>query len=115
MDVAYVSLYMDAAESFEYAEMQVDGAIRQILQEGGDLSTTAVLCDVVATPEQIRGGAATNVARHILAYVDQNYPTLKTRIVGITDDDNRRLIRDLVLTGRLKKTDIDGVHLLELE
>ena len=67
--------------------------------------------DVVATPAQIAQGEARRLARHLLTYLDERYPRLRARFVGVTDDDSRRPGRDLVLLGRLSHDDIDGQHL----
>lgn len=55
------------------------------------------------------------MGRYILQYVDEEYPDLKIRVVGITDDDKRRPIRDGVPTQTLTLDDIDDVHLFTLE
>jgi hypothetical protein len=67
--------------------------------------------DVVATPTQIAQGGALRLARHLLAYMDERYPRLHARFVGVTDDDSRRPGRGVVLLGRLSQEAIDGQHL----
>jgi hypothetical protein len=108
----YGSLYADNAESWEFAETQIDDCIGKAQRPQPQI---ALLFDIVATPEQIANGDAHEIAQYILRYVDEQYPDLKLRTVGITDDDNRRPARDIVLTQTMQMDDIDNVHLFVVE
>jgi hypothetical protein len=110
--LVYGSLYMDVGESYEYAETQVDGCITKA---GQPQEKILLAFDIVATPTQIASGRAREWGQHILDYCDQHYPKLGARVVGITDDDSRRLFRDTLITRRLTGKEIDGVHLIEME
>jgi hypothetical protein len=110
--LAYGSLYMDQAESYEYAETQVDEIVAKARVPH---ELIIVAFDIVATPEQIASGRAQKWGQHILAYCDQHYPKLSARAVGITDDDHRRVMRDMLITRTLTAKDIDGIHLIEME
>lgn len=110
--LAYGSLYMDQAESYEYAEMQID----QCIAAAHVPHERIILAfDLVATPAQIASGRAREWGQHLLAYCDRHYPNLSARVVGITDDDHRRVMRDMLITRRLAEQDIDGIHLIEME
>lgn len=109
--LAYGALYMDQAESYEYAETQIDDCIAAKMR----LERIIVAFDIVATPAQIASGKAREWGQHILNYCDKQYPKLSARVVGISDDDRRRLCRDLLLTNKLTDTDLDGIHLIEME
>lgn len=110
--LAYGSLYMDQVESFEYAETQIDEtiALARVPHE-----RIILAFDIVATPAQIASGRAQEWGQHILEYCDKEYPHLSSRVVGITDDDHRRVMRDILLTRTLAANDIDGIHLIQLE
>lgn len=110
--LVYGSLYMDRAESYEFAESQIDECIATAEVPPERIILTF---DVVATLAQIATGLARRWGRHILDYCDQHYPNLSARVVGITDDDHRRLCRDLLLTNKLTGKDLDGIHLIEME
>ena len=45
-----------------------------------------------------------------MAFVDRSFPQ-SGRAIGITDDDRRRPLRDLLITHHLQDSDIDGKHL----
>lgn len=111
-NLVYGSLYMDQAESYEFAETQIDECIAtaRIPHE-----RIVLAFDIVATPAQISSGRAREWGNHILQYCDREYPKLGARVVGITDDDHRRVMRDTLITRTLSDRDIDGIHLIELE
>lgn len=109
--LVYGSLYMDQAESYEFAEMQIDQCIKSARTTHERI---IVAFDIVATPEQIALGRAREWGQHILDYCDREYPNLSARVVGITDDNHRRLWRDMLLTQKVTPADIDGIHMIEM-
>lgn len=115
MYLTYGSLYLDQHESCEFAETQIDECLRMSIAQGAALADIAVAFDIVATRKQIRAGAAHRLARYLLQYMDQKYPTLHARFVGITDNDARRPGRDTVITQTLQAADIDNRHLFVVE
>lgn len=110
--LAYGSLYMDQAESYEYAETQIDECITAARVPHERI---ILAFDIVATPAQMASRRAKEWGQHILQYCDQHYPNLSARAVGITDDDHRRVMRDLLITHTLSEKDVDGIHLIEME
>lgn len=98
--LAYGCLYMDTGEgSWEFAETQINSCIQKVafkkLRKRFDLIILGF--DIIATKEQIRGGAPNAIADRLLAYVDEKYPTLHARAIGITHLDEPRPVRNLVL------------------
>ena len=117
MVALYGSLYMDAQESWEYAEMQIDEMIEQVTRQSASLAQVFIFFDIVATQKQLKTGAAHQIARHLLSYIDTDYPDVRGRMIGITDDDDRRPMRDIFIleeNAGLTENDIDGVHLFML-
>lgn len=110
--LVYGSLYMDQAESYEFAETQIDDCIAAAKMPQEKI---ILAFDIVATPAQIASGRAREWGQHILDYCDKHYPKLSARAVGITDDDHRRVMRDMLITQQLAESDIDGIHLIEME
>ena len=55
-------------------------------------------------------GVPKKYAGRIMAFVDRSYPQ-PGRAIGITDDDRRGTLRDLLITYHLHDSDIDGKHL----
>lgn len=108
----YGSLYTDQSESYEFAESQIDSCIAKAQVPLGQIN---LAFDIVATPIQIASGLARQWGQHILDYCDQHYPQLSARVVGITDNDHRRVMRDTLITRKLTEKDIDDVHLIEME
>ncbi len=110
--LVYGALYMDVGESYESAESQIDDGIAKASVPH---SKILLAFDIIATPAQISSGRAREWGQHVLDYCDQRYPQLGARVVGITDDDKRRLFRDTLITRRLTGNEIDNVHLIEME
>lgn len=114
IDLAYVALYLDQAESIEFAELQICATIERSQKP---ITQISLLVDLVATPQQIQAGTAHRVAQQIEEYVrgEEKYDDLHLFLIGITDDDKRRPLRDTLLTRTLTESDIDGQHLFVIE
>ncbi len=103
---------MDQAESYEYAETQIDECIAAARVPHQRI---ILAFDIITTPAQITSVRARKWGQYILDYCDQHYSKLSVRVVGITDDDHRRLCRDMLITRQPSATEIDGIHLIEME
>ena len=110
LGLIYGSLYLDEGESWEFAEKQVDECILNA-KDLYPMHRIGLAFDIVATPKQIARGEARRLAKHLLAYIDERYPRIRARFVGVTDDDRRRPGRDVVLLGTLSRDAIDNKHL----
>ena len=110
LGLIYGSLYLDEDESWEFAEKQVDECIMNA-KDLYPMHRIGLAFDVVVTPAQIARGEARRLAKHLLAYIDERYPQIRARFVGVTDDDRRRPGRDVVLLGTLSRDAIDNKHL----
>jgi hypothetical protein len=112
--IAYSALYLDEKESFETAEIQINENIDEAAAVGKDPTDIYIAVDIIATPGQIASGVAKKYAERIMAFVNRTFPQ-SGRAIGITDDDRRRPLRDLLITHNLQDSDIDGKHLSILE
>lgn len=102
--IAYGSLYLDQGESIEYAELQIAETIANCTKL---VEYIYLVFDIVATPRQVRSGFAHQTGVEIINYVDEHYPTLAARMLGITDNDRLRPGRDKVLRGSKQ---VDNIH-----
>jgi hypothetical protein len=114
LSIAYAALYLDEKESFETAETQINEDIDQAAAQGRDPTDIYIAVDIIATADQIARGLAEKYARRILRFIDANYPQ-SGRAAGISDDDTRRPLRDMLITHKLTDADIDGRHLIIIE
>lgn len=114
LDLAYVALYLDQAESVEFAELQINSTIEHSKKP---VNQIGLLVDLVANPAQIQNGLAHRVAGQIVDYVkgEEEYSSLNSFLVSITDDDKRRALRDTLLTHTLTEKDIDNERLFVIE
>jgi hypothetical protein len=102
--VVYGLLYLDQRESIEYAEMQI---AKLVADCPALVEQIAVVFDLVATRRQVRTGFAHELAGRILEYIDEHYPTIGLRVVGVTDSDLLRPGRDRMMRGSWR---VDNVH-----
>lgn len=112
LNFIYALLNLHEQGSFEQVQMQIDEGLARFAVP---LAQLGFVFDIVASPTQIQNGLAHQAAQRILAYVDQHYPDLCVRYAGITDDDLRRPMRDILLTKRLQISDVDSQHLFVIE
>ena len=103
--MAYGSLYLDQLESAEYAETQV---AEMIAAAKRPLPEIALLFDIVGTPAQVVKSAARDLARHLIAYADAEYPGLHSRLVGVTSQEAQRPARDGFVLRSLDWSELDG-------
>ena len=103
--MAYGSLYLDQAESFEFAELQIAEIIEKAQRP---LPEIALLFDVVGTPEQVARGSARNLARHLLTYAQGEHAGLHSCLMGVTAYDDTRPARDGFITRTLTWDQLDG-------
>jgi hypothetical protein len=103
--MAYGCLYLDKSESIEYAETQVAELIAATQRP---LPEIALLFDVIGTPAQLVKGAARDLARHLINYVDAEHSGLHSRLVGVTADEHLRPARDGFVLRSLDWTVLDS-------
>ena len=114
----YGSLYLDQnpPESYEYMETQiaelVDAARKKHVTSDDRLY---LLFDFVGTRDQAfigvsKKGLAHQYTDRLFAYTEEHYPKLAYVGVGITDDDLRRPMRDIILTQKMLPSEVDGKH-----
>jgi hypothetical protein len=89
--VAYSSLYLDQSEGIEHAETLVAELIASTERP---LPEIALLCDIIGAPAQVVKGPAGALARHLIAFVDAEFPGLHSRLVGVTGHESVRPARD---------------------
>lgn len=95
--LAYGNLFMDSGEcSWEYAELQIDKVYKEALKKA-PAEEIIIAFDLTATKSQIDADVAEKMAQRIIKYIDEKYPEVGTRLIGITADDDKRPLRDLLI------------------
>jgi hypothetical protein len=100
----YGTLWVAQSESYEFAEMQIASLISKSPRRIEDIF---LVFDIVASARQVQNAFAHQVGSWILGYIDEHYPNLGARIVGITDNPRLRPGRDKVLRGSHR---VDNAH-----
>lgn len=109
--IMYGYLNMNSGEKLAQALEYITALVKQEEGNGRKLESLQLGFDIIATPTQIKGGKAKEIARSILRYVDSAYPNLNKRVVGITCNDKKRPVRDIIFTKTLKISQIDNKRL----
>lgn len=109
--IMYGYLNLNSGEKLAKAIEYLSALVKQEEGNGKRLEDLQLGFDIIATPNQIKGGKAKETARAILRYVDSAFPNLKRRVVGITDNDKKRPVRDTIFTKTISIKNIDSKHL----
>jgi len=101
---AYGALYLNRRETLEDAIAQVEKILARLEKPH---SQVTLFFDIIASRAQVKEGIAHQVGLAILEYVDEHYPNLAGRVVGITDTDRVRPCRDGGIQGNEQ---VDNLH-----
>jgi hypothetical protein len=69
-----------------------------------------VAIDITCQPDLIAEGFAPQLAQSVLLTLDEHFPWLRDRFVGISDDETCLPLHDLMRTGKLTWEEIDNQH-----
>lgn len=108
--LAYIHLTYDSESLLDETKSQINKAIAN----GKPLPCLVLAIDITCFPDGLTNETAWQTAQEIIQFVDQQYPDLLDRFVGISDDLHRLPLRDL-LTDKLKLEEIDNQHLFIFE
>jgi hypothetical protein len=100
----YASLFIKQSESIEFAELQIANLIANSPRR---VEKIYLVFDVIASRRQVQSIYAHTIGLAILNFIDEHYPTLGARIVGITDNPRLRPGRDKVMRGSRR---VDNAH-----
>jgi len=106
---------LDPSKPAQAATQQVVEFVEKTRKDGQQIQNLVVAIDITGSPDQIVRGYAEQLGHSILFALDQHYPRLRDRFVGISDDESRLPLRDLMRTGSLAWEEIDNQHLFVFE
>ena len=108
-------LKLDRDKPFQEAVQQVSGQIEKSLESRQLVQNLVVAIDITCSPDLIADEFAEQFVQSIFTALDQQYPGLRDRFAGISDDEKRLPLRDLMSTGELAWDELDNTHLLVYE
>ncbi len=110
MNLIYASLYLDDGETASTAVQQVD----QMLMDPERKNNDVLVMDIVYETGQKED--ALIVAIGVSAYVKERYRNrLRCFQIGLTDQDSKRPMRDILISRSMKADDIDGERIMVLD
>jgi len=111
----YHNLSFDFAKSEQEVIQQVCELVDRNMAKDQFFQNVIVAIDISCPPDLITTGIAGQLAQTILSSLDQQYPVLRDRFIGISDDAKKLPLRDLMQTGKLALEEIDNQHLFVFE
>jgi len=102
-------------QSFDSITAEITQLIIKTLSENRNIHDIVLAVDLICTPEAISRGESEHLAGEILAFVDRQFPNIRDRFLGITDDDHTLPLYALLITGALALEEIDNEYLFVME
>lgn len=112
--LVYIHLTHVSESLLDETILQINKVIIKAIADGKPLPCLVLVIDITFSPDGLTNEAAWQMALEIIQVVDQQYPDLQDRFVGISDDPHKLPLRDL-LTNKLKLEEIDNKHLFIFE
>ena len=82
---------------------------------GNPMQSLVLMIDIVCIFEGISPEIARQLSQDVLKWIDQEFPDLRDRFVGVSDDPKSLPLRHLVLTRCMAFGEIDNQHLFIFE
>ena len=101
--------------SLEELGYQTIDAIEKVIKDDKQIQNLVVAVDITFQTGSMSTKFAVQRAQAILSKLDQNYPKLRDRFVGISDDETCLPLHGLMRTGKLDWEEIDNQHLFVFE
>ena len=111
--LVYASIHQTRA--FDSIAVEISQLISEMTCENRKIYDMVLAVDLICTPDAIAGGESQQLAGEMLAFIDRQFPTLRDRFLGITDNENKLPLQALLLTGALALEEIDNEHLFVME
>jgi hypothetical protein len=111
----YQHLILDETLPINETSQQVFELVEKSIENAHQTHNLVVAIDIICSPEFIFEGYGADLAQSILFELDQSYPELRDRFVGVSDDEKHLVLKDLMCTGALAWEEIDNQHLFVFE
>ena len=111
--LVYASIHQTRA--FDSITTEIGQLIRETIRQDRHINDMVLATDLISTPEAISGGESQQLAGEMLAFIDRQFPDIRDRFVGITDDEHTLPLYALLITGVLALEEIDNEHLFVME
>jgi len=111
--LVYASIHQTRA--FDSIAIEISQLISEVLSENRHIHDMVLAIDLICTPEAIARGESQQLAGEMLAFIDRQFPDIRDRFVGITDDKHTLPLYALLITGALALEEIENEHLFVME
>jgi len=111
--LVYAGIHQTRA--FDSITTEISQLISEMTCENRNIHDMVLAVDLICTPDAISGGRSQQLAGEMLEFIDRQFPTLRDRFLGITDDENKLPLQALLISGTLALEEIDNEHLFVME
>jgi len=94
---------------------KISQEINEMIFGGNPMQSLVLMIDIVCIFEGISPEIARQLSQDVLKWIDQEFPDLRDRFVGVSDDPKSLPLRHLVLTRCMAFGEIDNQHLFIFE
>jgi hypothetical protein len=108
-------LKIDASSLSEDSRHKISQQINEMISGGNPMQSLVLMIDIVCIFEGINSEIARQMSQDVLKWIDQEFPNLRDRFVGVSDDPQLLPLRHLVLTRSITFSEIDNQHLFIFE
>jgi len=111
--LVYASIHH--TQSFDSITAEISQLISETLCENRQIHGLVLVVDLISTADAISRGESKQLAEELLGFIDRQFPNIRDRFVGITDDEIKLPLLGLLISGALALEEIDNEHLFVME
>ena len=103
------------AQGFDPINAEISQLVGGTLNENRRIHNLVLAVDLISAADAISRGEPQQLARELLGFIDRQFPNIRDRFVGITDDEIKLPLQGLLISGALALEEIDNEHLFVME
>lgn len=103
------------AQAFDSITTEISQLVGETLTENRRIQNLVLAVDLISTADAVSRGESQQLAGELLGFIDRQFPNIRDRFVGITDDENKLPLQGLLISGALALEEIDNEHLFVME
>ena len=102
-------------QSFDSITAEISQLVSDTLNENRKIQNLVLAIDLICVPDNIADGESQQLAGELLGFIDRQFPNIRDRFVGISDDEIKLPLQGLLISGALALEEIDNEHLFVME
>jgi len=111
--LVYASIHQ--ARAFDSITTEISQLVGKTLTENRRIQNLVLAVDLISTADAVSRGESQQLARELLEFIDRQFPNIRDRFMGITDDESKLPLQGLLISGALALEEIDNKRLFVME